>query len=94
MQILINLAYPDSSLEHSLVDKYLDPHSELYVGDSFRLDRKAGLTVFVFDEGYFDSKSDEHPGTPDKYLEEDYILKKFYHSKRELDSLGWRLTYP
>lgn len=94
VQILINLTYPDSSLTHARVDKYLDPHSETYVGDFYRLDQTAGLTVFVFDEGYFDSKWHEHHGTPDTYLEEDHILKKFYHSKKELDNLVWRLIYP
>ncbi len=91
---LINHNYPDSSLKRSGPDSYLEPHTELYIGIATPLDIEEGLTVFIFDHGYFRSKWHEHPGTPDKYLEEDHILKKFYHSKEELDSLGWRLVYP
>jgi len=50
--------------------------------------------LFAFDHGYVKSKWHEGVGTPDTYLEEDKILKKFYLSKKELDSLKWRLTYP
>jgi len=91
---LINLRYPDDSLKHALPDKYLEPHSQLFIGTSYGLDSEEGLTIFVFSKTYFESHWHEHAGSPDTYLDEDKILKKFYHSKHELDSLGWRIVYP
>ena len=94
IKIFINLAYPDSSLKRSGGDKYIEPKSETYVGDFHQLERMEGVTLFVFDHGYFKSRWHEGVGTPDTYLEEDQILKKYYLSKEELDSLAWRLVYP
>jgi hypothetical protein len=94
LELLLNLSYPDSSLQSSWPECYVKPKSTGYVGTTLPLDRVSGLTLFIFDYGYFDRKWHEHPGTPDKYLDEDSILKRFVHSRKELDSLGWRLVYP
>ena len=91
---LLNLSYPDSSLKRALVDGYFDPRQESYVGRSYRLEKYDGLTLFVFDHWHFKSRWHRGAGSPDKYLEEDKVLKKYYLSKKELDSLGWRLVYP
>ena len=92
--LLLNLSYPDSSLQSSCPIDYVDPKSTGYVGTTSGLEGASGLTLFVFDYGYFDRKWHEQVGTPDKYLDEDSILKRFVHSRKELDSLGWRLVYP
>ncbi len=94
LKLFLNLAYPDSSLQHSGPTDYVKPKSTGYVGTTSGLEGASGLTLFVFDYGYVDRKWHEHPGVPDKYLDEDSILKRFVHSRKELDSLGWRLVYP
>ncbi len=94
LMLLLNRSYPDSSLQSSCPIGYVEPKSTEYVGTTSGLEGASGLTLFVFDYGYFDRKWHEHPGTPDKYLDEDSILKRFVHSRKELDSLGWQLVYP
>lgn len=91
---LINLSYPDSSLAHASIDHYLKPRSQLYIGDFYDLEDHPGLTVFVFNHAYFKSRWHEGVGTPDTYLAENKILKRWVLSKQELDSLGWVLRYP
>ena len=91
---LLNLSYPDSSLANSFLDSYLDPKSEGYLGNIYELEDRRGLTLFVFDQTYFKSQWHEDVGTPDTYLEEDKILKRWVLSKQELDSLSWTLVYP
>jgi hypothetical protein len=94
LKLLLNLSYPDSSLQRSGPIDYVNPRSSEYVGTTSGLEGANGLTLFVFDHAYYKTRWHEHAGTPDKYLEEDHILKRFVHSREELDSLGWRLVYP
>ena len=51
------------------------------------------LDMFV---GSYDGKirAYENVGTPETYLEETEILKRFVHSKVKLDSINWTLSYP
>jgi hypothetical protein len=92
--LLINLAYPDSSLARSMVDRYIDPMSEGYVANTMDLTRPDGLTLTVFDYEYYKSSWDGQIRTPDEYLDETEILRRYVYSREELDSLKWRLVYP
>jgi hypothetical protein len=94
VKALINVNYPDSSLSRAIIDRTIEPGRDNYVGSAYNLHRKQGVTLFLFEEGYFDRRRESGGGTPDKYLEADSTLTRFYLSTQELDSLGWRLTFP
>jgi hypothetical protein len=95
VQILLNLSYPDSSLQMARIDNHIDPNREKYIGNYIiSLHSYNGVSIFVFDEQYFDSKWNEGVKAPDTYLETTQILKKYVLSRKQLDSLGWRLVYP
>ncbi len=94
IKVLLNLSYPDSSSHRSMVDRYLDPHSSGYVGSYLPLRQEPGLTVLVFDSGYFNRQWHEHVGQPDTYLAEDRILRRYTLSRRELERVDWTLVYP
>lgn len=94
IKVLLNVQYPDTMLNKSFPDKYINPQSEDYIGNAFKLDKKKGITVFIFDYEYYHSQWNEKVGTPNTFLEEDKILKKYILTKSELDSLNWILIYP
>ena len=94
IKVLLNLAYPDSSLRLAHPDIRVDPHNRTYVGRAFNLKRGDGVTIFVFDYDYYKNRWHEGVGTPDTYLEDERILSKYYLSRGQLDSLGWSLEYP
>ncbi len=58
------------------------------------LKTQKGITVILFEYDYYKSKWNNHVGTPDKYLEEDKIIKRFVLSRSQLDSLNWTIAYP
>jgi len=93
IEVLINIQYPDSSLKNSFIDKYLNAHEEDYIGHMWKLDKAEGLTVFLFDYGYYERRWNDTVGTPDTFLEEDKKLKKFIFTKAELDSMKWEFVY-
>jgi len=94
LKLLLNAAYPDSSLRRSGPIDYTNPNGGVYVATTEGLERVGGLTLFVFDYGYYHRKWHADAGTPDTYLDEDSILRRYCYSKRQLDSLGWLLVYP
>ena len=94
IKTLLNLSYPDSSFANAFLDKYLNPMSQGYIGHSYNLEEKTGLTVFVFRHSYYKSRWHENVGTPDKYLAEDSILQRYVLSKAQLDSLSWTVIFP
>ena len=91
---LLNLSYPDSSFANSFLDGSVYAMSQDYIGNSFILEERTGLTVFVFRHSYYKSRWHENVGTPDKYLEEDSILQRYVLSKAQLDSLSWTVVFP
>ncbi len=94
IRMLLNLSYPDSSLLKAFPEQYRDPGDDSYIGNFFDLKTLPGLTLFVFEFDYFESRWNEQVGSPDTYLEQDSILAKYVLSRRELDSLKWRIVYP
>jgi hypothetical protein len=87
-------ALPDSSLNYLLVDAYLPPRTNEYIGTIYELKREEGLVLFIFDYDYFRSRAEGQEGAPETYLEEDRILKRFVMSHAQLDSVGWVLAFP
>ncbi len=94
IKVLLNLSYPDSSLHHSLINRYLDPHSSGYVGNIYSLRQEQGLTVLIFDSEYFNGQWHAGVGLPDSYLAEDRILRRYTLSRREFERVDWTLAYP
>jgi hypothetical protein len=95
IKVFLNLCYPDSSLGMAVGDKYIDPNDEEYIGNCpWSLHLYNGVSIFIFDKHYFDSMWHEGYRAPDTYLDTTRILKKFVLSRKQLDSLGWRLVYP
>jgi hypothetical protein len=94
VRMLLNLSYPDSSLSKAFPEQYRDPGDNSYIGNFFDLKTLPGLTLFVFEFNYFEFKWSEQVGSPDTYLEQDSILARYVLSRRELDSLKWRIVYP
>jgi hypothetical protein len=90
----LNVTYPDSSLKNSRPDRHIDSDYELHVGSFYELDEYDGITLFIFRHDYYLAHWHEGVGAPDTYLAEDQVLAKYYLSQRQLDSLGWKLTYP
>jgi hypothetical protein len=92
--VLMNFSFPDTTLKKSVIEGYIDPKSEKYLARTKSLDRYSGLTIILYENSYFDSKWNENVGTPDTYLEEDKILKKYIYTKNELENMGWTIAYP
>ena len=92
--ILLNLSYPDSSFANAFLDGSVYAMSQDYIGNSYILEERTGLTVFVLSHSYFESRWHENVGTPDKYLAEDSILQRYVLSKAQLDSLSWTVVFP
>ena len=92
--LFMNVDYPDSSFRRAFGAGYLTPHDRIYPDGIFDLKQHEGLTLFVFDYAYWETRWYDGVGPPYTYLDEEELLKKYYHSKEELDTLGWELTYP
>ncbi len=92
--IFLNLSYPDSSFANAFLDGSVYAMSQDYIGNSYILEERTGLTVFVMSYSYFKSRWHENAGTPDKYLEVDSILQRYVLSKAQLDSLSWTVVFP
>ena len=92
--IFLNLSYPDSSFANAFLDGSVYAMSQDYIGNSYILEERTGLTVFVMSYSYFKSRWHENAGTPDKYLAEDSILQRYVLSKAQLDSLSWTVVFP
>ena len=92
--IFLNLSYPDSSFANAFLDGSVYAMSQDYIGNSYILEERTGLTVFVMSYSYFKSRWHENVGTPDKYLAEDSILQRYVLSKAQLDSLSWTVIFP
>ena len=89
IQTVVNLDYPDSSLDQSTFEKYIDPNDFNYLVGRFNLkERFAGVTIFIFDYNYAKSIDET------KNLDKSKILQKYYLSISQLDSLNWKLNYP
>lgn len=94
IRLFMNVHYPDSSFQRAVGAGYLEAQDRIYPNGSFDLKQYQGLTLFVFDYDYWKSRWHDGVGLPHTYLDEGEILKSYYHSKEELDTLGWELTYP
>jgi hypothetical protein len=94
IKTFVSVAYPDSSLKSSRGDKHIEPGQELFVGTYYDLMEYDGITLFVFRYDYYLSRRSQGFGTPDTYLAQDSMLARYYLSRRQLDSLDWKLTYP
>jgi hypothetical protein len=75
--MLLNLSYPDSSLSKAFPEQYRDPGDNSYIGNYFDLKTLPGLTLFVFEFNYLESRWNEQAGRPDTYLAEDSILARY-----------------
>ena len=94
IKTLLNLSYPDSSFANAFLDGTVYAMDQDYIGNSYILEERTGLTVFVMSYSYFKSRWHENVGTPDKYLAEDSILQRYVLSKAQLDSLSWTVVFP
>ena len=89
IQAIINLSFPDSALYNSVFDVTISSNDWNYVRAGSNLKKETGLTIFIFDRQYSKTAN----GNIEK-LDKSKILKKYYLSTAQLDSLNWILTYP
>lgn len=95
MSIMLNKQFPDSSLGSSYQVGLISGRGTKVVHDLDDLTKAPGLTIFLFDLAYSKTAIPDNEITPDgDLLERDSVLKMFYHTNAQLDSLGWVLVYP
>ena len=92
--LIVSFDYPDSSFEEAFVGSGVAPKATFFVLTSFDLRKMPGLTLFVFDNAYWRGEFPDAPSSPHKYLDVERMLGKYHLSKEQLDSLGWKLSYP
>lgn len=95
LQILLNLDFPDSSLQNSVLAGGVLSNNTEYIGESYPLkdtSQYKGVTVYAFPSQYvrrnfrYNTKI-----TPDNYLSPDSALGKWVLSRANLDSIGWQI---
>lgn len=95
MSIMINPYFPDSSLNASYQIGIIRGRGTKDVHHRHDLTKAPGLTIFLFDLDYSKTAVPENDLFPDgALLDRDSVLKMYYHTNAQLDSLGRLLVYP